>query len=202
MVPVEPPPRSRPAAPPPRARRASDQVLVRAAQDGDVDAFGELVGRHQAAMFRLALRMLGSHADAQDVVQDAFVKAWRSLGRFRGQSAFSTWMYRITTNGCLDAIAARRPTAELPEERTSGGDDVARTAERHERVALLLAAIGQLPGDQRAALVLRDVQGLSYQEVADVLEIQLSTAKTRVHRARRRVVDLVVDLVGPEEDAA
>ena len=168
-----------------------DLVLVRAAQRDDVDAFEELVLRHQAAMYRLALRMLGREADAQDAVQDAFVKAWRSLPRFRGQSRFSTWLHRITTNVCLDVIATRRPTAELVEEPAAPGSDVALVVEGRERFAAITAAIVALPGDQRAALVLRDVQGLSYEEVATVLDLPLSTAKTRVHRARRRVAGLV-----------
>ena len=93
--------------------RVADRVLVDAARAGDVEAFEVLVRRHQGRVYRVALRLLGSDADAQDAAQETFIRAWRGLGRFRGESAVSTWLYRIVTNRCLNVIAARRPAESL-----------------------------------------------------------------------------------------
>ena len=166
-----------------------DAILVQAAQDGDLDAFEALVRRHQAAVYRVALHVLGSSADAQDATQDTFVRAWRALPKFRSDSTVSTWLYRIVTRRCLDVIAARRPTDTLDtlELETPAGDP-AQTAEQHERLAAVTRAIALLPGEQRAALVLREFEGLSYQELADVLGISVPAVKGRIHRARLGVI--------------
>lgn len=168
--------------------RVDDRVLVYAARAGDVEAFAELVRRYQAAVYRVALRMLGSAADAEDAAQEAFVQAWRGLGRFRGDSAVSTWLYRIVTNRCLNALAARRPTEPLDFEVPSPGGDPAGIAEQHERFGAVAGTVAALPGEQRAALVLRDFEGLSYEEIAQVLGVSLAAVKGRVHRARLAVL--------------
>jgi RNA polymerase sigma-70 factor, ECF subfamily len=165
-----------------------DGILLAAAKDGDVDAFEALVRRHQAAVFRVALRMLGSRPDAQDAAQETFVRAWRGLPRFRHQSAVSTWLYRIVTRRCLDLIAARRATTDLHELELEAGTDPAEAAEQREQLRAVTRAIAGLPGEQRAALVLREFEGLSYQEVADVLSTSLPAVKGRIHRARLTVI--------------
>jgi RNA polymerase sigma-70 factor, ECF subfamily len=171
-----------------------EALLVRAARRGDLDAFGELVRRHEQPIFRLALRMLGTRTDAEDAAQDAFLQAWRALPRFRGSSSFGTWLYRIATNRCLNVIAARRPTDELEESRTgSRRDDPAVRIEERERMGALTASITRLPGEQRAALVLREFEGLSYDEVAEVLDISLAAVKGRIHRARLTVAQDLED---------
>jgi RNA polymerase sigma-70 factor (ECF subfamily) len=138
--------------------------------------------------------MLGSATEAEDAAQDAFLKAWRSLPRFRGTSAFSTWLYRITTNRCLDIIAARRPSETLDDTRAGDRrDDPARRAQQREEMGALTASISRLPAEQRAALVLREFEGLSYDEVADVLQISLAAVKGRIHRARAQIA---LDLAG------
>src|SRR5690349_4907029 len=112
--------------PSPRSRlviEVADRVLVQAAQAGDLDAFETLVRRYQAPVYRIALRLLHSSADAEDVTQDTFIRAWRSLPRFRGESAFPTWLYRIVTRRCLDLLAARRPTQVLDVEHLDAGAD-------------------------------------------------------------------------------
>jgi RNA polymerase sigma-70 factor (ECF subfamily) len=173
---------------------ADEGFLVRAAQRGDLDAFGELMRRHEQPTFRLALRMLGSSSEAEDAAQDSFLKAWRSLPRFQGTSSFSTWLYRITTNRCLNIIAARRPTDTLDETRAGDGrHDPAARAQQREELDALTASIGRLPAEQRAALVLREFEGLSYDEVADVLQISLAAVKGRIHRAR---LQIATDLAG------
>lgn len=161
-----------------------------AAERGDLEAFGDLMRRHQGAAYRLALRMTGSDADAQDVVQDAFLRAWRTLGQFRGDSAFSTWMHRIVTNLCLNLLAARpAATVPLPDTLTSRRGDPPVAAERSERLRAVEAGVRALPAEARAALVLREFQGLSYEEVAEVLGVSLAAVKGRVHRARLQLAE-------------
>lgn len=165
-----------------------DSILVRAAQTGDVDAFEELVRRHQASVYRVALRILGSSADAQDAVQETFIRAWRALPHFRRDSTISTWLYRIVTRRALNRIAARRTTETLDEVGLEAGADPADSAERRGRLSAVTDAIANLPSEQRAALVLREFEGLSYQEVADILGAGLPAIKTRIHRARLTVI--------------
>lgn len=145
--------------------------------------------RHQAAVYRIALRLLGSSADAQDATQDTFVRAWQGLHKFRSHSAVSTWLYRIVARRCLDRIAARQPTQNLDEVQleTPKGDP-GKTVEQRERLAAVTRAIALLPGEQRAALVLREFEGLSYQQLADVLGISVPAVKGRIHRARLAVI--------------
>jgi len=166
-----------------------DRVLVRAAQRGDLQAFADLVRRHQRPAFRLALHMTGSREDAEDVSQEAFFRAWRTLGRFRGDSSFSTWMHRIVTNLCLNLIAARPAHHGLPDTASDLRDDPPTTIERRERMRALEAGVRALPPDARAALVLRELQGLSYDEVAEVLGVSLAAVKGRIHRARLQLVE-------------
>ncbi len=124
------------SAPPSQA--ADEQYLLRAARRGDVEAFGTLLERHELAMYRVALRMLGSTADAEDATQEAMLRAWRSIRRYRGESALSTWLYRITTNCCLTLIERRRPTAELDDDRHQAphADPAAQLEEREAMTRL------------------------------------------------------------------
>ena len=172
--------------------RVDDDVLVSAARAGDTAAFAELVRRHQGLVYRVALRMLGSDADAQDAAQDTFVRAWRGLHGFRGQSTVATWLYRIVTNRCLNLIAARRETAELAEDTVSGSQDTERLVEQIAQLDAISRAVVALPPDQRAALVLRDYEGLSYEEVAEILQISVGAVKSRLHRARAIVLKRTV----------
>jgi RNA polymerase sigma-70 factor (ECF subfamily) len=168
--------------------QVEDSILVRAAQNGDVDAFEELVRRYQTSIYRVALRMLGSRADAQDAAQETFVRAWRALPRFRHDSAVSTWLYRIVTRRALDKIASRRTTGTLDEVDLGAGPDPVQAAEHQERLRAVRQAIAKLPPEQRAALVLREFEGLSYQEVAQVLGASVPAIKTRIHRARLTII--------------
>jgi RNA polymerase sigma-70 factor (ECF subfamily) len=165
-----------------------DRALLEAARVGDLDAFGELVARHQARVYRVALRLLGSEADAEDATQETFVQAWRSLSRFRGDSEVSTWLYRIVTNRSLNMLAGRRHGEALDVEVPALGADPAEIAAARERFAAVARAIMALPPKQRAALVLRDFEGLSYERVAEVMEVSLAAVKGRIHRARLAVM--------------
>lgn len=169
-----------------------DAYLVTAARRGDLEAFEALVRRHEVPVYRLALRMTGSAADAEEAAQDAFVQAWRSLHLHRGDASFKTWLLRIATNRCLDLVAARRPTASLPLTLEDQIGDAGVQAEERERLRALTQAILALPPDARAALVLREFQGLSYAEVAELLGISLAAVKGRIHRARLELTAMMV----------
>jgi RNA polymerase sigma-70 factor (ECF subfamily) len=169
-----------------------DRVLARRASRGDVEAFTKLVRAHSSLVYRVALRILGNE-DAQDASQEVWIRVWRNMRAFRGESAFTTWLYRITVNTCLSARQreARREEREysgdempyLPEP--PGGDadpeTAALSAERREEVE---AALLHVRAEHRAALVLRHMEGLSYAEIAAVLEIPDGTAKGWVSRGR------------------
>ena len=169
-----------------------DRALVARASQGDVEAFTKLVRAHSSLVYRVALRMLGDE-DAQDASQEVWVKVWRNIKSFRGESAFSTWLYRITVNSCLSARQreARREEREysgdempyLPEP--GGGDaDPEAAALSSERRDEIQAALSHVRSEHRAALVLRHMEGLSYREIAQVLEIPDGTAKGWVSRGR------------------
>jgi RNA polymerase sigma-70 factor, ECF subfamily len=162
----------------------TDADLVSRAQAGRLDAFEELVRRHRLATYRVALRMLGDESDAEDATQDAFVQAWRNLGGFRADAAFSTWMYRIVTNRCLNMLRARRRTEPLPHDREAPASRPDRIAEGRWQVQDLALAIARLTPEQRAPLVLRELQGCTYEEIAETLELSISAVKSRLHRAR------------------
>lgn len=171
----------------------SDLELVRRARSGERGAFGELVRRHQGRVIGLCLSMLGSTAEAEDAAQQAFVKAWRSLDAFAGGSAFSTWVYRIASNQCLDLLRqrARARTDSLDELVEREGEGVARLLGSGAAPGAALEAkdlaariLGTLPEEQRLALVLCETQGLTYQEIAEVLECSVDSVKARLRRAR------------------
>ena len=162
----------------------TDADLVSRAQTGQLDAFEELVRRHRLATYRVALRMLGDESDAEDATQDAFVQAWRNLAGFRADAAFSTWMYRVVTNRCLNMLRARRRTEPLPDDREAPASRPDRIAEARWQVEDLKLAILRLTPEQRAPLVLRELQGCSYEEIAETLDVSISAVKSRLHRAR------------------
>jgi RNA polymerase sigma-70 factor, ECF subfamily len=162
----------------------TDADLVSRAQAGRLDAFEELVRRHRLGAYRVALRMLGDESDAEDATQDAFVQAWRKLAGFRADAAFSTWMHRIVTNRCLNMLRARRRTEPLAEDQEAPASRPDRIAEGRWQIEDLKRAIGRLTPEQRAPLVLRELEGLSYEEIAETLELSIPAVKSRLHRAR------------------
>ena len=165
--------------------------LTSRAAMGDVAAFSRLVQEHSGLVYRVAARMLGGD-DAQDASQEAWVRAWRNMHKFRGDSAFSTWMYRITVNTCLSARQkeARRKEREIGDElpylpEPPGGDaDPEASALSGERREEIFAALERVREEHRAALVLRHMEGLSYAEIAQILEVPDGTAKGWVSRGR------------------
>lgn len=172
-----------------------DALLLRRAQNGDAQAFEELMTPHERRLYALCLRMSGNREDALDCAQEAMLRVWRALGSYRGQASFTTWIYRIAANTCLDALRKKRtrPSVSLdaladdgfmPQDTT--GDPVTR-AETAARREALASGISALPPDMRAALVLRDVQGFSYEEVAAILDTPLGTVKSRINRSREKL---------------
>jgi RNA polymerase sigma-70 factor (ECF subfamily) len=170
-----------------------DQALLSRAVEGDVDAFAELVRRYEHRVRAVLVRLLDDRRDVEEAAQDCFVQAWRNLGRFRGDAAVSTWLYRIAVNEALARLRRKRlPTANLDEasERRLAADPRAephQLAESGELEEFLADRIRALEPEYRAPLVLRDVVGLSNQEVADILELSLPAAKSRIHRARMQI---------------
>ncbi|MFJ8161920.1 RNA polymerase sigma factor SigM [Streptomyces sp. NPDC096136] len=179
----------------------SDQELLALHVAGDPEAFGELVRRHRDRLWAVALRTLGDREEAADAVQDALVSAYRAAHTFRGDSAVTTWLHRITVNACLDRArrAASRRTAPLDDtdrlERLLEPHESAEApAERQDLHRQLLAALATLPADQRAALVLVDMQGYPVAEAAAVLDVPVGTIKSRCARGRAKLLPLLTHL--------
>lgn len=178
-----------------------DRALVARSQEGSRDAFSALVTRYQERVVNLVLRGLGDQDAAFDVAQEVFLKAYRGLARFQGESQFFTWLFRITMN---ETISARRRRDRRPRplsldrqgldgERQQDPPDVTyepgAEAARHDDAAMLQRAIAALEDEQAQVLLLRDIDGLSYQEIAEVLELPLGSVKSKIHRARLALKD-------------
>jgi RNA polymerase sigma-70 factor (ECF subfamily) len=171
----------------------SDAALVGACQQGDREAFDLLVGRYQREIYRLCYRYVNHHEDANDLAQEAFLKAWRAIGRFRGDSSFSTWLYRIAVNACLNHRALRRPpTQELPESLPDPARGAEARALRDDEAERVRRAVSRLPDKQRATLILKIYHELTHEEVARVLGSTVGTAKSNLFQALvklRRLLD-------------
>jgi RNA polymerase sigma-70 factor (ECF subfamily) len=174
-----------------RVSELREPQLVTRAAEGDVNAFEELVRRYQLPIYRLCLGMLGNRHDAEDAAQDAFLTAWRAVGRFRGESKFSTWLYRLAVNRCLRQLSRRpAPAGEITERAGSLGDPEAEF-EAVERMGAIAAAVGRLTPEQRVPFILREVEGLTYNEIAEVLGVTMTAVKSRLNRARVELARLL-----------
>ena len=179
--------------------REEERTLIARVLDGDTDAFEPLVLEHQTNVYRLAFRMLGNDADAADASQDAFIKAYTSLSSFRGESRFSVWLYRLTNNICIDMLRRRRET--IPIESDNGEGEATELplpderwspevlAERVEDVRAVRSAMAVLSPEYREILTLREIGGLSYEELADALHLEVGTVRSRLNRARKKLAD-------------
>lgn len=175
------------------------QGLVEAARDGSRTAFDELVRRTYVDTYTLAVRLTGHEEDARDVVQEAYLRAWKGLKRFRGDAQFSTWMYRITANTSYTHMQKRR------RQRTTNLDDIEEPtevrleaspdgmAESAAGLAELAAAVQRLPETLRQIVILKDVYGLPHEAIAEELGISVAAAKVRLHRGRKKLRDLLDD---------
>ncbi len=174
----------------------SDKELAEKAKAGDQSAFEQLVIENQNKVYSLALRLVNDREEAADLAQEAFVKAWQGLSSFQGESSFATWVYRLTTNVCIDHLRKKKrrkgvePSVSLNDEESGWAEpadwesDPQLLLERSERGKALARALARLPDWQRRTLVLRELSGLSYQEIGDALDIDLGTVKSRIARAR------------------
>ena len=171
-----------------------DDYLVRRAQAGYLDAFEELVLRHRARAYRVALRLLGQPADAEDVAQDSLVQAWHALPGFRAEASFASWLYRIVINRSRDCARRARPLpvdVSGPDPSPAAGlaPDAAQLVETAERDAALRAAVAALPFELRAPLVLREFERCSYAEIGEVLGLSGPTVRGRLARARAELLE-------------
>ncbi len=185
--------------------REQEAQIVQQVLQGDVNAFEDLVTEYEKNVYSLTLRMTGNAEDAADMVQETFIKAYNSLSAFRGDSKFSVWLYRIATNVCLDFLRSRsrKPTVSLSMEDDDGEEvelDVADDSQSPERLLergltrdAVRRGLKALSPEYRQILLLREIQGLSYEEIADVLSLEVGTVKSRIFRARKRLCAFLIE---------
>ena len=179
----------------------TEQELVRAAAGGDTEAFERLVRTYENKIYHLALRMCGSADEAADIAQEAFLAAWRGLPSFRGEAGFATWLYRLTSNAAIDYLRRQKKQRgdmslddeELGLDAVDSAPGPQETAEGSELRAAVAAGLNQLSEGHRQVLVLREVQGLSYEEIASVLEVDMGTVKSRISRARSSLRKILLE---------
>ena len=183
----------------------TEQKLVTRAKAGDDEAFAQLMRDNERRIYNLTLRMTGNPEDAMDLAQETFLNAWRGLKFFKGDSAFSTWVYRLASNACIDHlrrqkrrqdISAPMPVNEeddsvpdIPDERFQPEQEL----ERQELRRAVAAGLDQLSDEHRQVLVMREINGLSYQEIGDILDLETGTVKSRIARARNSLRKILVE---------
>lgn len=184
--------------------REQEAAVIQAVLDGDVNAYEALVKEYEKNVYNLALRMTGNSEDAADMAQEAFIKAYNSLTAFRGDSKFSVWLYRIVSNVCLDFLRSRsrKQTVSLSTENDDGEEvelDIADETHSPEQLLdrsltrdAVRRGLAALPPDHREILLLREIQGLSYEEIADVLGLEAGTVKSRIFRARKKLCSFLI----------
>ncbi len=192
--------------------KSLDELLVERAKRGDVEAFERLISQYEKAVYNRSYRLTGNHEDAGDVAQEAFIRVYNSLSEFRGDSSFTTWLFRIVQNACLDELRKRsrqRVTSldetvlvddgELARQFAAETDGPEQVLERVETQRAVQEAISALDEEYRVVVVMRDIQGYSYNEIADALGINLGTVKSRLSRARNSLKEMFgsVELLTP-----
>jgi RNA polymerase sigma-70 factor (ECF subfamily) len=170
----------------------SDEELVTRSRGGDLDSFNQLVLRWERPIYALAYRVIGREDDARDVAQETFLRAFRALSGFKGQAKFSSWLYRITLNLCRDWIRRERraPVTQAPEgvdlielaSESEPSESIEELVSRRELGRAVAKAMSLLPEEQRTAIILKEYHGLTFQEIADLLDCPLSTVKTRLYQ--------------------
>lgn len=193
-------------------QKAIDLELVNKAKDGDRRAFGRLVETYQRRVYALAYGILRNREDAWDAAQEAFVKAYKNLDKFEGQASFYTWIYRITYNVAIDGLRSRnrKEVADLPETRMvdealrraghGGSGDPDKETHRRELKVVLSKAMNRLSEKHRAIIVLREIEGLTYEEMAEVLDVSKGTVMSRLFHARKNLQSLMQPYVEAGDD--
>lgn len=175
-----------------RPAELDERTLVVRAQEGDIRSFEILARRHQAALYRLAVRVLGDPAEAEDALQEALLDAWRRIGRFRGDSAFSTWMYRVVTNRCMSMLRSRRPVpVDRLDETAAASDSPERSVELDAGMVALGHAVAGLRDELRVCWVLRELEGLGYTDIAHITGASEDAVRGRIHRARVQLAEVM-----------
>jgi len=185
----------------------SDAVLVRRARDGEFDAFELLFERHRTLVYRFAYQMVSRRDDAEDIVQEAFVRAYQNLDRYRDEAKFTTWLLRIVTNLCTDQARMSQRRTALEQQEAQGAldwmtigstDDPVQNLEEDRRKLALKKALLALPNHHRTVIILRDIEEREYTEIAQILNCTIGGAKLRVLRARRALKDRIAPLLGED----
>ena len=189
---------------------SSDEELVARSMGGDLDSFNQLVLRWERPIYALAYRVIGREEDARDVAQETFLRAFRALGGFKGQAKFSSWLYRITLNLCRDWIRKERrtPVSQPPEGidivelagEAAPSETIEQLVGRNQLSRAVSKAMASLPEEQRTAIILKEYHGLTFQEIADMLDCPLSTVKTRLYQGLS-VVRKQLEQAGVKPDA-
>ena len=190
---------------PPQRPEFDEAALIAAAQKGHLPSFNQLILHYQSLAYNVAYRVMGDNELAADATQDAFIKAFQRLDQYRGGS-FKAWLLRIVTNTCYDVLRARRRRPTVPLESDDDENDPEYDSRlidnserpdvfvmRQELAAVIQVAIGELPPDQRTTLVLADIEGMDYQEIADTMDTALGTVKSRLSRARAKLRDMLLE---------
>jgi len=194
-----------PAGALPKTQEGTDErLLVKQAQKGDLAAFDELVTRFQERIYATIYHMTANHEDANDLAQESFIKAYQALNSFKGDSSFFTWLYRIAFNSAISLKRRKRATVSLDAGGPDGGIDPydpseyvkpGQALERMEGEVQLQEAMNRLSSEHREVLVLKDIEGMKYEEIAAILDVPIGTIRSRLHRARLELRDLL-----PPED--
>ena len=181
-----------------------DRQLIEQCLQGQMEAFGELVRRHQDRLYNAVYRFLDNADDAQDVVQETFVSAWQALGRFKGDAKLFTWLYRIAINHAIDLKRKQRVSRslevhlndEMPVTDSGNGSRPDDAAERHEDEERLRRAMNSLSSEHRLVLVMKDIEGMKYEEMAEALSVPIGTIRSRLHRARLELREILERMEG------
>ena len=184
-------------------KEINENQLIKKAKGGNVEAFEELVKQSQKKVFNIAYKMMDNYDDANELAQEAFIKAYQSIDKFKGDSLFSTWIYRITTNVCLDELRRRKNKKvislnenikyndeEIQQQIKDESPGPEQIFEEKESKKLINQCIESLPVDYKTVIILRDIQGFSYEEIAKILNCPEGTVKSRINRARKALRDI------------
>ena len=179
----------------------TDEDLIQKIKNGDIDAFDQLVHRYEGKIYSVAYRFMGNHADAGDLAQDTFIRMYQALPSFRGDSSFATWLYRVAANACRDELRKRQRRRSVsmdemieasPANMPAASDySPEETVQRHETQRQVQECLNRLSDDHRLILVMREIRGLSYEEIAGVLDCSLGTVKSRISRARNALKEKI-----------
>ena len=176
-----------------------DKELLKKALSGDISAFEELVSSNEKRIYNLCYRMMKSDQDAQDMAQESLIKAWKSLRKFNMKAAFSTWLYKIAVNTCLDELRRRKGNTQSIEELKEKGhtikDEKSENFEKESDLKYVLTqAMDNLEPKEKAIIVLKDIQGYSYEEISIILDCPVGTVRSRLSRSRKKLAGVCIDM--------